>query len=259
MPFEKIKIAKVADVIVEQLEQMILSGVLKPAEKLPSERELAQQLDVSRPSLREALFKLEAKDLIESRHGGGTYVKSVLGPTFTDPLGRLLQSHPEAAADYLEFRKVMEGEAAALAAVRHTEADREIITAQFNRMEQAQANRKLSREADADADFHLAISEATHNVILLHIMRGLFNLLQQEIFHNRHRLYTREGAQAALLQQHRDLLEAVLARDPDAARSAAQAHLSYVQQAFEEMGVEWGREHTAHQRLERLRQELPSG
>lgn len=253
MTFEKIKQAKIADSVVKQLEGLILDGVLEPGEKLPSERDLAQQLDVSRPSLREALYKLEAKGLIESRQGGGTYVKSIIGPAFTDPLVTLFQEHEGAAVDYVEFRKALEGVAAYYAALRGTESDREIITARFHAMEDAHNIDDPEAEAEADADFHLSIAEAAHNVVLLHIMRGLFKLLRQGVFYNRRRLYTRKGARELLLRQHRALFDAIMEGDPETAREAALTHLGYVQESMREMGQESVREDVARRRLERFK------
>ena len=103
----KIKAAKLSDVILQQLENMILEGSLAPGEKLPPERELAKQFEVSRPSLREAIQKLEAKGLVTRRQGGGTFVKNQLEEGLTDPLFDLISKHPESQFDLLEFRHAL--------------------------------------------------------------------------------------------------------------------------------------------------------
>src|SRR5690554_293231 len=87
---------RLADTIVEQLETMILEGALKPGQRLPPERVLAEQFGVSRPSLREAVQRLAAKGLLTSRQGGGNFVTEHLGASFSDPLIRLLENRPEA-------------------------------------------------------------------------------------------------------------------------------------------------------------------
>ena len=107
-------------VIEQQLEFLILEGTLRPGEKLPPERELAKQFDVSRPSLREAIQRLEAKGLLLRRQGGGTFVQSSLWQSFSDPLVELLSDHPESQYDLLETRHALEGIAAYYAALRST-------------------------------------------------------------------------------------------------------------------------------------------
>jgi GntR family transcriptional repressor for pyruvate dehydrogenase complex len=118
-----VKQAKLSDIILAQLEAMILEGSLKPGQKLPAERELAKQFDVSRPSLREAIQRLESKGLLTRRQGGGTYVKEELREQLTDPLFELLNSHPESKYDLLEFRHAIEGFSAYYAALRGTSED----------------------------------------------------------------------------------------------------------------------------------------
>ena len=118
MAYSKIRQPKLSDVIEQQLEFLILEGTLRPGEKLPPERELAKQFDVSRPSLREAIQRLEAKGLLLRRQGGGTFVQSSLWQSFSDPLVELLSDHPESQYDLLETRHALEGIAAYYAALR---------------------------------------------------------------------------------------------------------------------------------------------
>ena len=99
MPLQPIKPARVSDAIVEQLKTQIISGALKPGDKLPAERELVEQLKVSRPSVREALLKLEAQGLIYSRQGEGTFVLDALSTTHTKPLATLLHDNPQALTE----------------------------------------------------------------------------------------------------------------------------------------------------------------
>ncbi|MGO3395678.1 MAG: GntR family transcriptional regulator, partial [Serratia proteamaculans] len=112
MAYSKIRQPKLSDVIEQQLEHLILEGTLRPGEKLPPERELAKQFDVSRPSLREAIQRLEAKGLLLRRQGGGTFVQTNLWQSFSDPLAELLADHPESQFDLLETRHALEGIAA---------------------------------------------------------------------------------------------------------------------------------------------------
>jgi GntR family transcriptional repressor for pyruvate dehydrogenase complex len=252
MAFDRVKSPKISDAIVAQLESLILEGTLKPGERLPPERELAQRLDVSRPSLREALQKLETLGLVETRQGGGSYVAAVLAPTLTDPLVNLFQRHPETVYDLLEFRQALEGISAYYASTRATEADRQILQRRFAAMEEAHRREDPVAEADADAELHLSIAEAAHNVVLLHIMRGLFDLLRRGIVSSRDRLYTKEGVREVLLRQHRQLYQALLGSDAEAARSAAHAHLVFVEGTLRELDREEERRLRSQRRLDNL-------
>ena len=147
-------------------------------------------------------------------------------PLSKDVLGR----------DFLEFRSTVDGVCAHYAALRATDADRELLTSCFEAMEKAHETGGPTVEADIDADFHLAIAKAAHNGILSHIMRSLFNLLRKDVFFNRVQLYSHHGSRDLLLNQHREIYEAIIAGDPERARSAAENHLGYVKEMAAKMG-----------------------
>lgn len=149
MAYSKIRQPKLSDVIEQQLEFLILEGTLRPGEKLPPERELAKQFDVSRPSLREAIQRLEAKGLLLRRQGGGTFVQSSLWQSFSDPLVELLSDHPESQYDLLETRHALEGIAAYYAALRSTDEDKERIRELHHAIELAQQSGDLDAESNA--------------------------------------------------------------------------------------------------------------
>jgi len=119
MPFQRIDAEKLSRTVVRQIEQLILRGILRPGERLPSERELSERLGVSRPSLREAVAELQDRGLLATRAGAGIYVADVLGSAFSPALIRLFAAHEEAVCDYLAFRRDLEGVAAARAAHAH--------------------------------------------------------------------------------------------------------------------------------------------
>ncbi|AZZ94173.1 pyruvate dehydrogenase complex transcriptional repressor PdhR [Hahella sp. KA22] len=253
MPVMKpLKQPKLSDVIVDSLEQMILEGSLKPGQRLPPERSLAVQFEVSRPSVREAIQKLEAKGLVVRRQGGGNFVSQELGASYTEPLFALIGQHPEAQYDLLEFRHALEGVAAYYAAIRGTGADRKIIEKRYNDWLNYHEQRVSDLEAKADAEFHLSIAEAAHNVVLLHTMRALFTLLKQNIVSNLHYLYEEEAMRLKIKEQHFRLKEAVLARDPNAARAAAHEHLAYVEEIVLEKGKADSRNMRSLRRLQNL-------
>jgi GntR family transcriptional repressor for pyruvate dehydrogenase complex len=251
--FETIKTAKLSDAIVNQIEQLILDGILKPGDKLPPERELAQQFNVSRPSLREALLKLESKGLLQTRRGGGTYVVDVIAPTLTDPLVHLLRDHPEAKYDILELRHALEEVAAYFAALRGTEADRRILQHRFEALAAVHTEEgDPLRDAEADAEFHLTIADASHNVALMHVMRGLFNLLRSSIFCSLEKLHLQPGNYEIVYTHHKRIFKAVMAREAEAARAAAHEHLAFVEATLRELDEEGLREERSQRRLQNL-------
>lgn len=252
MHYPKIKQERLSDAIARELEKLILEGVLGPGDRLPPERELAQALEVSRPSLREALQKLEAAGLLETRHGGGTIVKDAIGSVVTDALGDLFQRHPEAAIDFIELRGTLDGISAYYAATRGTDADKAIIAERFRAMEAAHQLDDPSEEAERDADFHIAIVEASHNIVLLHVMRSLMALLRRDVVFNRMLLYAKAGARDLLLDQHRAIFDAVIAGDGERARAAAQAHMQHVLEALRERDRAEVRLDTSERRLARF-------
>ena len=253
MQFETINSPKVADVIVSQIEQLILDGVLKPGERLLPERELAQELNVSRPSLREAITTLKSRGLLKSARGGRPYVVDIIAPTLTDPLIGLLKNHPNAMFDVLEMRHALEEVGAYFAALRATEADREILRGRFAELEAIQQGEHAPQhDSVVDANFHLAIADASHNVALIHVMRGLFNLLLSHICRSLERLYTRESSYVIVHSQHRAILNAILDRDPEAARQAAHIHLTFVETTLRELDEEAARQQRSQRRLPSL-------
>ncbi|MBK8175640.1 MAG: FCD domain-containing protein [Rhodospirillales bacterium] len=251
MQYLKIKPERLSDAIARQLETLVLEGVLRPGERLPSERDLAQELDVSRPSLREALQKLEAAGLLETRHGGGTYVKNAIAASITDPLVDVFQRHPEAALDFIELRHTLDGIASYYAALRATDSDRQIICECFEAMETAHRLDDPSEEAERDADFHIAIAEASHNIMLLHVIRGLLGFLRKDVVFNRMLLYSRAGARDVLLEQHRAMYEAILAGDAERARLAAQVHMAHVEDVLRQSQLSGARNDVSRRRLAR--------
>ena len=238
MSINQIAPKRLADTIVEQLEPMILEGTLKPGQRLPPERTLAEQFGVSRPSLREAVQKLAAKGLLISRQGGGNFVTESLGASFSDPLVQLLENRPEAHRDLLEFRRTLEADCAYYAAQRATEVDKARLTKAWQDLDacyQTPSKENIEQEGAADAGFHLAIAEASHNVVLLHTMRNLFSLLKNNIVTNIGGMYSKEAAtRTGLISQHQKLFTAIVEGRAEAARAIAGEHIEFVQKTIEE-------------------------
>lgn len=151
-----------------------------------------------------------------------------------DVLSRLLHSHPETAYDYLEFRHLLASEASGFAAERATPEQLARMKECMLAMEQAHALDNPAQEAAADAAFHLAVYEAAGNVVMLHIMRRLFEMLRTGVFYDRADLYLRRGVREGFLRQHQAIYAAIAARNVDAARAAADAHIASTTEALRE-------------------------
>lgn len=252
--FARIEHNRTADEVVHQIEILVIEGILRVGDRLPGERELAKQFDVSRPILREALKVLEGRGLLTTQHGGGTFIADVIGQVFTRPVMELIARHQKATHDYLEYRREMEGITAEFAARRATDADRALLTRIINAMKVAHGKDNFDEEAVIDVEFHNAIGECAHNIILLHTLRSCYRLLSEGVFYNRALIYNLPGARELLLEQHIAIYDAVMAGDAAAGRAAAQAHIDFVSRAMQdaERSGDWERVSQL-----RLRQRVP--
>lgn len=246
--FSRIQSSRTADDVVRQIEALILEGVLRGGDRLPGERELARQLDVSRPILREALKQLEQSGLLISRHGGGTFVADVIGQVFSEPVTRLFATHRKATSDYLEYRREIESIAAEFAALRATSADKALLSGIIDEMQIAHNANEFDKGAQLDVEFHNAIGEAAHNIVLLHTLRSCYQLLKDGVFYNRSLIYSHPGLSETLLTQHRAISDAVICGNPQAAREAVQKHIRFVEQALRDKNISEERERVSNLR-----------
>lgn len=254
MPFQKVQSEKLALAVVRQVELLILRGILRPGERLPSERELSERMGVSRPSLREAIDELEARGLLATRPGSGVYVRDDVAAHYPPALTRLFATHNEAVVDYIAFRRDIEGLAAERAARLGSDTDLRVIDSIFGKMETAHGKRNPSEEARLDAEFHMAIIEAGHNVVMLHMMRGMYDLLTEGVFFNRQVMFRQRTTRDMLLDQHRAINDALQVRDPMAARAALERHMDFVLEALDaqqkaDRNEEIARMRYAHERV----------
>ncbi|WP_299892277.1 FadR/GntR family transcriptional regulator [uncultured Ruegeria sp.] len=250
MPFQKVQTEKLSLAVVRQIELLILRGILRPGERLPSERELAERMGVSRPSLREAISNLQDQGLLTAKAGSGIYVAEVLGSAFSPALIQLFSSHDEAVFDYLSFRRDMEGLAAERATRLGSESDLKVVQTIFDKMVAAHDRNATEEEAQLDAQFHMAIIEASHNVVMLHMMRSMFDLLRQGVFYNRQMMFQQRTTRDAILDQHRAINDALQDRDPKGAREAVEHHLGFVERCMADQQKAARNEAIAQQRLD---------
>jgi GntR family transcriptional repressor for pyruvate dehydrogenase complex len=226
----RVQSRKLSDDITEQLESMILEGRLLAGQKLQSERALAEQFAVSRPSVREAIQKLEAKNLVERKQGGGTFVKPRLNELITNPLQLLLSDKPEMQFDLLEFRHALEGMAAYYAALRGQPEDYQALESALDALPYDSTDK--SQEAIALVNFYLTMANASHNMVLQHVMRSLQSMLQDNIQRNLEVLAKQTDAAKNINRQRRNIVQAILAGDPEQARKASNEHLAYIEETL---------------------------
>lgn len=247
---------KVSVQTAEALLLMIEAQNLPIGARLPAERALCQELQVSRAALREAIGQLIGLGVLESRAGSGTFVRQPLAVTMfrasqssleptaikdddADPLYRL---------DVYEARLVLEAGTAWYAAQRATPADIEHIRAAYDRLANFQRQGNTEQAALADAQFHLAIAQASHNLVLLELMHNLFERLQHNVVTARRKIYTQTYEFDKLHAQHFAILVHVSDGEPQAAREAICEHIGFVNQQITDIELQQART----QRVSRL-------
>ncbi|WP_187497459.1 transcriptional regulator LldR [Pantoea sp. Psp39-30] len=228
-----------ADHLASRIQALIAQRQLAPGSRLPAERKLAQELTVSRSSLREALQKLVGEGVLFSRTGGGHFLCDAPSPwseqRIVQPLKALVAADPDYRDDILEARHAIEASTAWFAALRATNADKAKLQTCFDATLNCTESDAPELAAQADVRFHLAIAEASHNVVLLQTMRGFFDLLQSSVMHSRQRIYSAPHIFAQLTEQHEELLLAILAGEPERASRAARVHLGFVHSTLKTM------------------------
>jgi GntR family transcriptional regulator, glc operon transcriptional activator len=242
---------RVADVAAERIEKLIVEGILKVGQALPSERRLTEKLGVSRTALREGMKLLRARGVIDTVHGKGSFVANLTEQAQITPMMHLLASQPRTIYDLFEVRGMLEAEAARLAARRGTDADFILITRRYEEMIAPQAQDLPPEErARLDHAFHRAICEASHNPILVNTLQSLTDLLLSSVFASVNNLYHRVPVKKQIDRQHARLYNAVTGRLPEQAHKAASEHLRNVIEYLHEIEAEEQRLVRATLRLE---------
>lgn len=209
---------------------MISRGELKPGEKLPAEREMAESLGVSRASVREALTALEAIGILAIRPGEGTFVRQTSSSETFEPLALVLAVERNPGKQLMEVRRVLETESAALAALRASEENLKHISESLEKMKQAES---VPQAVEFDLGFHFAIAEATQNTILLRIMNTVADLMHNTFRINRERLYSIPQNGLKIIAEHTAIYQAILERKPESARQYMLEHINNIESGIE--------------------------
>ncbi|WKN21220.1 transcriptional regulator GlcC [Azotobacter vinelandii] len=244
---------RIADQVAERIERLIVDGVLKKGQALPSERRLVEKLGCSRSALREGLRILRGRGIIDTEQGRGSFVADLNRATDASPLMHLFSSQSRTLYDLLEVRSLLEGESARLAALRATDADLILLKRRYEEMLALDDEPQPSdprEHARRDHAFHLAISEASHNPILVHTLQSLSELMLSTVFASVNNLYHRPLQKRQIDRQHARLYNAVCEHQPSQAQRAARDHIHSLRDSLKEIEQEEQRLVRATMRLE---------
>lgn len=234
--YKTVRTARLYEQIVEQIEQSILKGALKPGNQLPAERELAVQFGVSRTAVREAVKALREKGLVEAYTGRGTFVRDTTSRAVRQSLDLMVRiGQPEGTVYLAQLRHMLEPEIAALAA---TQIEPQLLSTMRDAV--AVMDRSLrdpETYIEADLDFHLALAEAAGNPLILSLIDSIVGLLREQ----RRGIFYVEGGPERGQHHHKRILEAIEKRDSRASREAMLAHLMQVSQDSQASSAEGAR------------------
>ncbi|MHB8731994.1 MAG: FadR/GntR family transcriptional regulator [bacterium] len=214
---------KVYAEVAAQIQRLIADGRLKPGDKLPPERELAEIFGVSRSSVRDAIRVLEVQGLVEPRHGDGTLVREIPIDRLVRPLADALSAGKDQLADLFDMRKMLEPPLARAAAFRATDDDVRALEQIVERQTQRVRAGELALEDDNE--FHYRIATAAKNQVVLRTMDILMDLLRD----SRARSLQGPGRAEKSLEGHRRILDAIKRRDPDAAAQRMRGHIEEIE------------------------------
>jgi DNA-binding FadR family transcriptional regulator len=240
MPLQTVEPQRLYRQIAEQLRSLVAKGEFAVGQRLPAERDLASQLGVSRPSVREALIALEVAGVIEVRTGSGIYVRATAAEV-TKPKGNEVMPLADDAApqdwgplEVMHARGLLEPEIAALAAERATRADLNAISASLRQMREQSARAEVPREGDEA--FHLAVARASGHAVLLDTLERYWQARHGPLFERLGDYFEGPESWQVAIREHEAVLEAIHARDARGARRAMQKHLK---QALRRYSASW--------------------
>ncbi|MEH0021943.1 MAG: FadR/GntR family transcriptional regulator [Desulfobacter sp.] len=223
--FKEIRPKKISDQVFKQIQDLIYRGQLKPGEKLLPERELADTLNVSRNSVREAINKLVERKLIENRQGMGTFVRLPKPDQSDNPL-RTVFGDDVSVQELLEFRLGLECNAAVLAARKATSEDVVYLDGVMEEMTRLVAQDNMGHEADVR--FHMGIAYATKNRVQIHMMKNFYDLLYVGIQRSHVHLYEDKTNLDTIINQHSMILSAIRNHDTQMANDVMSSHIKFV-------------------------------
>lgn len=227
MKYKQIKPKKIYEEVAEALHEGIRSGVLKPGDKLESVQQLAENFQVGRSAIREALSALKAMGLIEMRQGEGTFVRQFEESSIKFPLSTAMLMNKDDVMNLLEVRSIIEIGAAASAAIRRTSENLKSMEEALEEMKIAHGNEELGEKSDLK--FHLALATATQNFLLVKLLTDVSDIMQQTMKETRKIwLFSKQTTVEQLYEEHFNIYKAVLEQNGEKAGMAMETHLNNV-------------------------------
>ena len=231
MEFTPVKNRRLYEDIVEQIKKFITGGALKPGDKLPAERDMAERLQVSRVSVREAIRALEMLGFVDIRPGDGTFVRDTNTDDIIRPLAMFLAVERNSLLDMFELRRIFETSAAALAADRADASEVENLASILAKMKEGFDQQDPEMGEEFDTHFHFAIAEATHNSLLTKLFRTVSAEFAKANSAARRQLWSGSaGNGQVIIDQHTDIFEAIKAHDGARASEVMLRHLTFAEQ-----------------------------
>ena len=227
MKFREITPVRLYESVIEQIMNLIKNNKLKPGDKLPPERELAEKLSISRNSLREAFRVLESRGLIKSKPGGGRYIREIRKNGHSSTENIILSLEKSSILELLEAREMFEVKIAKIAAQKATPEDIELIEKALNKINEEEGL-KDDKKMESDTEFHLAIASASHNFVFVNIIKLHLDLLKE----TREKTWKIPGRREEQQEEHQTIFQAIKEHDSKKAGEAILKHLKNVREVL---------------------------
>jgi GntR family transcriptional regulator, transcriptional repressor for pyruvate dehydrogenase complex len=228
LKYKQIRPKKIYEEVAETIHEMIRNGQLKPGNKLDSVQQLAENFQVGRSAIREALSALKAMGLVEMKQGEGTYIREFEVDQINFPLSTAILMNKKDVLDLLEVRKIIETGAVMVAASRRSETHLKTMETLLNEMKEVQGDEELGEKADLK--FHLAIAEASENAMLANLLNQISELMVETMKETRRIwLYSKQTTTTKLYKEHMEIYEAVKSQDQERAMQAMLTHIENVE------------------------------
>jgi len=227
MKFRKITPVRLYESAIEQIMNLIKNKKLRPGDKLPPERELAEKLSISRGSLREAFRVLESRGLIKSKPGGGRYIREIRKNGHNNTENIILSLEKSSILELLEAREMFEVKIAKIAAQKATIEDIQLIEEALSKINEEE-ELKYGKETESDSEFHLAIANASHNFVFVNIIKLHLDLLRD----TREKTWKIPGRREEQQEEHQTIFQAIKEHDSKEAGEAMLKHLKNVREVL---------------------------
>jgi len=220
---------KVYSQVIEEIKKKIRDGELKKGDKLPSEREMAETLSVSRTSVREAIRALEVIGIVESKHGAGNYIRTSFEDSLFEPLSVMFMLQESSPKEMFELRETLELQCAKLAAKNIDDEEINFLTVILDRMYISKSEEENLR---LDIQFHYMIAKASRNVLLINVLQVISQLMDEFIEKSRAKILTQQKSRDVLLSIHENLLRALKEKDEGKVYQAMKQHFEVIGKAY---------------------------